>query len=282
MDKVKQKLIFLKFWLRERWGSFRISRPLISLPTLPDSFFTQRNAIIYGAAIFVLVNLGWFLFFIFSFSPKQSETETTSSLEKVEDVSLPPLPFSPQQVSLTPIESGHMVKWLGTGEEGKYYQVYRKAPKDEGWTFLTTVDLKGNNQGWYEYEDSSGEGSFIYGVSMVDNYERESELSQTSSQQTDFISSEAALKDLEELPEGLLYEGSLAGNVSFIPLIEPGEKKPYWGFKVVDEEAARIKTGSGHLNWAYVDARSGEFICADTEFGLVNDSCWSKLENLDK
>jgi hypothetical protein len=90
-------------------------------------------------------------------------------------------PSHPTQVQVDAKEDGISLTWLGTGDDRiKYYQVYRKTT-DVDWQTVTQINSEGDNRGSYEYLDRDVQSgvTYIYGVSAINTYGKESPVSES-------------------------------------------------------------------------------------------------------
>ncbi len=92
-------------------------------------------------------------------------------------------PSHPDSLAAQAITGVIVLTWKGTGDDRiEYYQVYRRVADDETWQFIARVKAAGDNRELYEFRDKATERdvTYIYGVSAVDTYGNESEITESS------------------------------------------------------------------------------------------------------
>lgn len=88
-----------------------------------------------------------------------------------------------------------------------------------------------------------------------------------------FISADQALSVVDKQPDGFLFDKSLKEQMGIIADTAPTSQSPYWYIRIYSKNAAKNAGVLGTVSWAYVDARTGDFVCAWTEYGNANSSC---------
>ena len=90
-----------------------------------------------------------------------------------------------------------------------------------------------------------------------------------------FISADQAIRVISRQPAGLLFDKSLIGQMAFATDGTPSCQHPYWKIRIYSKSASSRVGALGTISWAVVDARTGEFTCAWTEYGKLNAECFS-------
>jgi hypothetical protein len=74
-----------------------------------------------------------------------------------------------------------IVVWAGSGQNIPYFHVYRRPASAEHWELLGRIEVGARALGEFSFQDASPPrgASFVYGVTAVNYYGRESEITTT-------------------------------------------------------------------------------------------------------
>jgi len=90
-------------------------------------------------------------------------------------------PSAPAVLEAQAMPDGAVLTWKGAGDDRiVYYRVYRRVSDTTPWRLIDRVPAKGDNRDPYAFRDESAErdGAWCYGVSSVDGYGNESEITE--------------------------------------------------------------------------------------------------------